>query len=328
MSKVGKGTGPFGWGRMCVPPCAAMKAAARLASLVLLLPFFAACAPPAGSLPPNAPAGAAPGAASGPVDPATLFDGCTASPLSGVGWSYDCGGVAATVTDAPAGATIPDLLDGTETGFRASVKSGKVEAAAASYEIAGHKADGRHFTITVDGNKAAGADAAAYEVQGKGVRLLSCGGSLDAATRCHAMLEKLADEEWRGDALAGVKVKSDAVTLAGRPIAPPAGCDATKQGEGAMIRCDRTPALWWVENPADANAARENILAKIPGKRGKVACKVESTSKQCDVISDETGAIYAAQAKLRGHTVVLFCLAPKKAMPAACKGVISVSGAR
>ncbi len=294
------------------------------------LALLASCAASPAS-PAAAPTAAPPPVAATPAPP-HLFEGCTASPLGGVGWAYACDGFAATVADVRK-AEAAALLDGNTRGVRESL-AGKMEAtfdeSNATYELAGRQVQGRRLSVTANGAVIMRSDAAVVPVDGAGLRMVACGGQPDARVRerCKALLEILARAAWRDDAVRGVPVENDAVTLAGRAVSVPKGCTASKEDSGAMIRCDGAPTLFWLEDVADPAAEREHFFASTTGAHDRIGCTLDSVAAECDTVSDATGIAYRAVARLRGRSVVVYCIAPGKTLPPACAAVLTTGAPR
>jgi hypothetical protein len=264
----------------------------------------------------------------------SLFEGCTAQPFGGDGWTYECGGFRAVISDHP-GVSAKALWASSRRTFKgqgAGAMAFKEEKAT----LAGQKARLLRMSAKEDPESSV---FAVLPVKGKGSRRVLCkaGNTPEQQAHCGRVLEHLAGSGWRTLPEAGVAVVQSDAALAGRELSAPEGCNLTAESGSGRIECGDGSRLDWTQLP-DASRlkafVREGVLTfkdvtRVSWMESRVPCVVDGAKAECTYLRmldpGERREVYFAGAVVRGMPTFISCIAgkPSRLLPQACQQVLS-----
>lgn len=222
-----------------------------------------------------------------PVEPGSPLAGCRATPIGERAWQYECEGLTARVddlTDRKTSAT----LDGLQAAATARLGEG-ARTTLEHRRVGGEEVEVRR-TQARDEHGAAWVLALSRP---EGSRVLGCI-AIGRAGSCAAVLDALAATPWRSGPVAGaVRQEQPSLTLGGRGVQLPAGCDGTAQPHGGgRVGCPPAYFANWarVENEEQGRLAMEQYGTAIGGKlsrppfsarRDQVRCRLGGVETDC-----------------------------------------------
>lgn len=266
----------------------------------------------------------------------TLFAGCTAEPFGGEGWSYECGGFRAIISDH-AGVSTKRLWESSRRTFGV-LNTGEMVLKEEKAKLAGQRA--RLLRIRPKAAEAQETSVfAVLPVKGKGSRRLLCktSNAPEQQAHCGRVLEYLAGKAWRSLPEAGVAVAQSEASLAGRELATPAGCSLTAETGSGRIECGDGSRLDWTHLP-EASRLRAFVkdgvstfkdVTRASWMESRVPCAIDGAKAECTYLRlldpGERREVYFAGAVVRGMPTFIACIAgrPSRLLPQACQQVLS-----
>ncbi len=253
--------------------------------------------------------------------------GCSAVPLTDLGWRYECpSGRGARVEDHAAGPS-DAYVDGFEGGLAGAFPSGVTRSTAA------RKLGGGEVPVRAGAARGgAGGYLVAVLRRKEGRRLVACTTADAQRDPCDATLATLAAGPWRGPPAAGAaRGQALALELAGRAVALPRGCTGVAASPGeAAVRCEGPTVAGWA--PVPTEAAGPQLLQQLearfkaldrPGldyRRDDLPCLLDGARATCArVVVMDQGRRWVALwtvATVRGLPHAAYCLAPAGKPPA------------
>ncbi len=256
------------------------------------------------------------------------LEGCRATPLDH-GWQYDCQGLSARLEDKP-GAVGSAYLDGVEGAVVAVLGEG-AQRTRERRKVGGEEVELRRAQSR---DKAVTAWIGALP-RPAGTRIVGCW-TAGAAARCAAMLDALATTAWGSGRAAGtVLQEAPTLTLAGRKVDVPSGCEGKPQPNGAgRVECPPAFFVMWAPVNDDAQARRTmdeygNWMAakmnrpELHARRDAAPCRlggVETTCSRLRIAPEgHPVAILWGTARVSGQLLFGSCMAPDRtALPPPC----------
>lgn len=266
----------------------------------------------------------------------SLFAGCTAEPFGGEGWSYECGGFRAIISDH-AGVSAKVLWESSRRTFVGQA-TGDMTLKEEKAKLAGQQA--RLLRIIPKATEAQETSVfAVLPVKGKGSRRLLCksGNTPEQQAHCGRVLEQLAGKAWRSLPEEGVAVAQSEASLAGRELSTPAGCSLTSESGSGRIECGDGSRLDWTHLPEASRLSafvKDGVrtfkdVTRVSWMESRVPCAIDGAKAECTYLRmldpGERREVYMAGAVVRGMPTFISCIAgrPSRLLPQACQQVLS-----